>query len=64
MALLEVKNLRVWFPVLGGFFRRKVDEVKAVDGVSFVVEGGQTVGFGRREREREDDSGSGATQAN
>ena len=45
MALLEVKNLRVWFPVLGGFFRRKVDEVKAVDGVSFVVEGGQTVGL-------------------
>ena len=37
--------MRVWFPVLGGFFRRKVDEVKAVDGVSFVVEGGQTVGL-------------------
>jgi ABC-type microcin C transport system duplicated ATPase subunit YejF len=45
MALLEVKNLRVWFPVLGGFFRRKIDQVKAVDGVSFVVEGGQTVGL-------------------
>ena len=45
MALFEVRNLGVWFPVLGGFFRRKVDEVKAVDGVSFVVEGGQTVGL-------------------
>ncbi|HEU4639317.1 MAG TPA: ATP-binding cassette domain-containing protein, partial [Candidatus Binatia bacterium] len=45
MALLEVKNLRIWFPVLGGFFRRKVDEVKAVDGVGFVVEEGQTVGL-------------------
>lgn len=45
MALLEVNNLQVWFPVLGGFFRRKVDDVKAVDGVSFVVEEGQTVGL-------------------
>ena len=45
MALLEVNNLQVWFPVLGGFFRRKVDDVKAVNGVSFVVEEGQTVGL-------------------
>jgi ABC-type microcin C transport system duplicated ATPase subunit YejF len=45
MALLEVNDLRVWFPVLGGFFRRKIDDVKAVDGVSFVVEEGQTVGL-------------------
>jgi ABC-type microcin C transport system duplicated ATPase subunit YejF len=45
MALLEVRNLRVWFPVLGGLLRRKVDDVKAVDGVSFTVESGQTVGL-------------------
>ncbi len=45
MALLEVKDLRVWFPVLGGVFRTKVDDVKAVDGVSFTVEAGQTVGL-------------------
>ena len=45
MALLEVKDLRVWFPVLGGILRRKVDDVKAVDGVSFTVEAGQTVGL-------------------
>ena len=45
MALLEVKDLRVWFPVFGGLLRRKVDDVKAVDGVSFTVESGQTVGL-------------------
>jgi peptide/nickel transport system ATP-binding protein/oligopeptide transport system ATP-binding protein len=45
MPLLEVKDLRVWFPVYGGVFRRKVDDVKAVDGVSFTVEAGQTVGL-------------------
>jgi hypothetical protein len=31
MALLEVRDLRVWFPVFGGLLRRKVDDVKAVD---------------------------------
>lgn len=45
MALLEVKDLRVWFPVFGGLLRRKVNDVKAVDGVSFTVESGQTVGL-------------------
>ncbi len=45
MPLLEVKDLKVWFPVLGGLLRRKVDDVKAVDGVSFTVEPGQTVGL-------------------
>jgi len=45
MALLEVKNLRTWFPVLGGVLRRHVDDVKAVDDVSFTVESGTTVGL-------------------
>lgn len=45
MALLEVRDLKVWFPVLGGLLRRHVDDVKAVDGVSFSVEQGQTVGL-------------------
>ena len=45
MALLEVRDLRIWFPVFGGFLRRKIDEVKAVDGVTFSVESGQTVGL-------------------
>lgn len=45
MALLDVKDLQVWFPVRGGLLRQKVDDIKAVDGVSFSVQAGQTVGL-------------------
>jgi peptide/nickel transport system ATP-binding protein/oligopeptide transport system ATP-binding protein len=45
MPLVEVEDLRVWFPVLGGVLRRRVGEVRAVDGVSFTVNAGQTVGL-------------------
>ncbi|WP_379135001.1 ABC transporter ATP-binding protein [Paenibacillus sp. sgz500958] len=45
MGLLEVKNLKVYFPVRGGVFRREVSEVKAVDDVSFTIEPGQTYGL-------------------
>jgi peptide/nickel transport system ATP-binding protein/oligopeptide transport system ATP-binding protein len=43
--LLEVKNLRTWFPVRTGLFRRHTDDVKAVDDVSFTVQEGTTVGL-------------------
>jgi ABC-type oligopeptide transport system ATPase subunit len=45
MHLLEVQNLKTWFPVLGGVFRRHIDDIKAVDDVSFTVEAGTTVGL-------------------
>jgi len=45
VPLLEVKNLRVWFPVRTGILRRHTDDVKAVDDVSFTVEAGTTVGL-------------------
>jgi peptide/nickel transport system ATP-binding protein/oligopeptide transport system ATP-binding protein len=45
MPLLEVKDLKTWFPVYGGLLRRKTGDIKAVDGVSFSVEPGQTVGL-------------------
>jgi peptide/nickel transport system ATP-binding protein/oligopeptide transport system ATP-binding protein len=43
--LLEVTDLRVWFPVYGGLLRRRVGEIRAVDDVSFTVAAGETVGL-------------------
>ena len=45
MPLLEVNNLKTWFPVHGGLLRRRTGDIKAVDDVSFSVEPGQTVGL-------------------
>ena len=43
-VLLEVSDLRKYFPVRSGLLRRKVAEVKALDGVSFVLTKGETLG--------------------
>src|SRR6185436_11823871 len=43
--LLAVENLQVYFPVRRGILARTVDHVKAVDGVSFNVYRGQTLGL-------------------
>ena len=44
--ILEVKNLKMYFPVGGGFLSRKpVGYVKAVDDLSFVVKRGETLGL-------------------
>jgi peptide/nickel transport system ATP-binding protein len=43
--LLQVENLRVYFPIRKGFFARTTDFVKAVDGVSFTIYPGETVGL-------------------
>jgi oligopeptide/dipeptide ABC transporter ATP-binding protein len=43
--LLEVTDLRKYFPVRGGLFRRVVGQIKAVDGVSLKVHPGQTLGL-------------------
>lgn len=45
MTFLEVKNLKVHFPIKGGIFGRTVDHVKAVDGVSLTLEKGTTYGL-------------------
>ncbi|TIT31731.1 MAG: ABC transporter ATP-binding protein [Mesorhizobium sp.] len=38
------KDIKVWFPIKQGFFRRTVDHVKAVDGIDVTVRAGQTLG--------------------
>ena len=43
--LLEVNNLQKYFPIKRGFFSRTVGHVKAVDGVSFYVHPGETLGL-------------------
>jgi ABC-type oligopeptide transport system ATPase subunit len=45
MPLLEVRNLKTYFPIHTGLLRRHTDDVKAVDDVSFTVEPGTTVGL-------------------
>ncbi len=45
-ALLEVEDLRVSFPITKGvFFKRQVGEIRAVDGVSFSIDTGETLGL-------------------
>jgi peptide/nickel transport system ATP-binding protein len=43
--LLEVKDLKKHFPITGGLMRRTVGYVKAVDGVSFYIKKGETLGL-------------------
>ncbi len=43
--LLNVKNLKVWFPIQKGILRRTVDHVKAVDDISFTIKKGHTLGI-------------------
>jgi len=45
MALLEVENLKKYFPIKKGVFSRTVGQVRAVDGVSFVLNRGETLGL-------------------
>jgi microcin C transport system ATP-binding protein len=43
--LVGTDDLKVWFPIKKGVIRRTVDHVKAVDGVSFSLRPGQTLGI-------------------
>lgn len=43
--LLEVKDLKKWFPIRGGILSRVVANVKAINGVSFSVKKGEVLGL-------------------
>lgn len=42
--ILELKNLKKYYPILGGVFRREVDSVKALDGVNLDIFRGECLG--------------------
>lgn len=43
--LIEVKNLKKYFPIKGGFFNKTVAHLKAVDNVSFFIKKGEVLGL-------------------
>src|SRR6185436_160285 len=43
--LLQVKNLKKYYPIRGGLFSREVARVHAVDDVSFTIQKGETLGL-------------------
>lgn len=45
VPLLEVKNLKKYFPVKSGFLRRVIGHIKAVDGIDFSLQQRETLGL-------------------
>jgi oligopeptide/dipeptide ABC transporter ATP-binding protein len=44
-TVIEVKNIKMYFPITAGILRRKVGDIKAVDGVSFKIKKNETLGL-------------------
>ena len=43
--VMQGDDIKVWFPIKKGFFRKTVDHIKAVDGIDATVRVGQTLGI-------------------
>lgn len=44
-VILKVENLKKYFPIKGGFFKRTIGHVKAVDDISIEIRKGETLGI-------------------
>lgn len=44
-SLLELKDVKKYFPIRSGIFQKKIGDVKAVDGISFSLKRGETLGI-------------------
>ena len=44
-VIVEVDSLKMYFPITRGLLKKKVGEIKAVDGVSFTIKQGETLGL-------------------
>jgi oligopeptide transport system ATP-binding protein len=44
-TMVEVKDLKMYFPITRGLFRRKVGDIKAIDGISFTIKKHETLGL-------------------
>ncbi|MEW9501606.1 ABC transporter ATP-binding protein [Jeotgalibacillus marinus] len=44
-TLLDIRHLKTYYPVKGGFLRRTMGQVKAVDDISFEIKKGETLGL-------------------
>jgi len=44
-TLLEIKGLKKYYPILGGVLRKRVGDVKAVDGVDLEIRKGECLGL-------------------
>lgn len=45
MSLLKVNDLKIHYPIRGGLLRNVVDHVRAVDGIDFEIQPGETYGL-------------------
>ena len=43
--ILRVENLKVWYPIKKGLFKRTVDYVKAINNLSFTLKRGESIGI-------------------